>query len=206
MGDVPRVVPAVVFGVELPSALSSRPDRIERFDPAAVSRLGAHESRRGIEDVLIIERPFQVVLVILFLVQLFGQDAHAPVVVTVFEGDGHRLPPESYLFDPFRLVGGLGREESLLPVHLVEFGSPPVVRAGAREHGRFFGVAFHRFVGGFDVEIAVSLHVGVGDRRRFVAADHIAEPSAVDQPVALLLHPDVGAHQVVLDFRLNQQA
>ena len=59
---------------------------------------------------------------------------------------------------------------------------------------------------GFDVEIAVSLHVGVGDRRRFVAADHIAEPSAVDQPVALLLHPDVGAHQVVLDFRLNQQA
>ncbi len=164
--------------------------------------LGGHEADALVENVLVVVGPLQEILVIVLLAERLGPLGHAPVVVSGFQRNRHRLAPLERidLFDRLLLALLQRREEPLLQIHAVQRGLrhvPP------RQKGVFHLHLLECFVSLGHVEIAVAFHVGVQGHRDDVMA---AEP-AVDglHPARSFVESHEGTHEVDLFLGVQEQ-
>ena len=139
--DIGAVLPGVGFGVVKVDLV-----RVEGSKPLVVDP-STHETRFGVEHILISQSPFIKVTGLFLLSHGPSHLGYGPIVIGVLQGFGDRF---TFLFHG-DVIDGFEGLKSQLVLH---------------------GTVLHRLEGQFGIIVAYSFEVGIGNYRNSVVTDH----------------------------------
>ena len=143
----------VVLGVVFPAALTAAELGIIDLGELAVDLPGVEESDGCIVKLLVLQRALQEVVTLFFTACSKGQLGHTPVVVGLFNGDGHTLTVFKVM-DPVAVFLLVLFQAGEVAVFVVALGQLVRLAVLPGQHGALGGI----LVGGFIGQIQIKLH------------------------------------------------